>query len=456
MLMFRCAAVAVLLSLSTLAAGAENWPNWRGPRGDGSSTETNIPTQWSGEENVAWKVRIPGTGHSSPIVWDDRVFVTSCLIDEAEANAQAGKNAGKKADPKAAPVAESKPVERLLICLDRKSGKTLWTQTVLTSNLEKKHHLNSFASSTPATDGKIVYVSFLESDSPDPTKNHGNMTVAAYDLEGKLQWMVKPGVFSSTHGFCSSPVIFEDKLIVNGDHDGDSYIVALNRFDGKLVWKVSRENKTRSYVTPLIRNLAGKTQMVLSGSKSVTSYNPQNGELIWSMRGPTEQFVASMVDNGEMLFLTAGFPQHHILAIKPDGSGDVTDTHIAWRTTQNCSYVPSPIIVGDYFLVVADNGIASCYIAKTGERVWKDPSKPADDLTNGARRLGRRYSASLVSTGGLAYFLSDDGLCTVIKPGREFQVVAENNLGEATYASPAISHGQLFLRGEKHLFCIGK
>ncbi len=455
MFTFRCTAVALWLSLSTLAVGAENWPNWRGPRGDGSSTEVNIPTKWSGEENVAWKVRIPGTGHSSPIVWDDRLFVTSCSIDEAEANAQAGKNAGKKADP-SVPAPVAKPVDRLLICLDRKTGKTLWTQTVLTSNLEKKHHLNSFASSTPATDGKIVYVSFLESDSPDPAKNHGNMTVAAYDFDGKLLWMVKPGVFSSTHGFCSSPVIFEDKLIVNGDHDGDSYIVALNRNDGKLVWKVSRENKTRSYVTPLIRNLAGKTQMVLSGSKSVTSYNPHNGELIWSMRGPTEQFVASMVDNGEMLFLTAGFPQHHILAIKPDGSGDVTDTHIAWRTTQNCSYVPSPIIVGDYFLVVADNGIASCYIAKTGERVWKDPTKGEDDKTNGARRLGRRYSASLVSANGLAYFLSDDGLCTVIKPDREYNIVAENNLGEATYASPAISHGQLFLRGEKHLYCIGK
>lgn len=416
----RCSmfVVGLVIALSTLSAHAENWPNWRGPRGDGTSSESNIPTKWNGKtgENVAWKVEIPGVGHSSPVVWDDRLFITSCLSDTAE---------------------------RVLFCLDRTSGKTIWKTTVLTTPLEKKHHLNSFASSTPSTDGKVVYVTFLENTSDDEKKNRGNMTVAAYTLDGKQLWLVKPGIFSSTHGFCSSPVIYQDTLIVNGDHDGESYIVALNRENGEQRWKVAREHKTRSYVTPIIRNYAGREQLILSGSKSVCAYDPKDGEMIWNIDGPTEQFVASMVDNGKLLFMTCGFPDKHILAIKPDGTGNVTGSHIAWRTTENCSYVPSPIIVGDYFLIVADNGIGSCFRADSGERMWKE-------------RMKRRYSASLVSAGGLAYFLSDDGECTVVKPGPAYEEVSLNELGEATYASPAISHGQLYIRGEKHLFAIGK
>jgi len=406
----------VVLFFTASIASAENWPNWRGPRGDGTSTEANIPTHWSGTENIAWKVPIPGGGHSSPVVWDDRIFVTTCVDDTSQ---------------------------RLLICLDRETGKTLWSQTVVTAALEKKHHLNSFASSTPATDGKVVFVTFLENTSEDEKKNLGNMIVAAYTVDGKQLWLSKPGIFSSTHGFCSSPVLYEDLVIINGDHDGDSYLVALSRVDGQVKWKVPRAHKTRSYVTPLIRNYAGKNQLIISGSKSVCSYEPTTGKLIWNIDGPTEQFVASMVDNGRLLFMTCGFPDKHILAIRPDGEGNVTSTHIAWRTKENCSYVPSPIVVGDYFLIVADNGIASCYLADSGEMQWKE-------------RLGRRYSASLVSAGGLAYFLSDDGLCNVIKPGKEFTEVAKNELGEATYASPAISHGKIYMRGEKHLYAIGK
>lgn len=231
-------------------------------------------------------------------------------------------------------------------------------------------------------------------------------------------------------------------MIVNGDHDGDAYLVALDRATGKTVWKTPRENKTRSYVTPLVREINDAPQLILSGSKSVASYDPRSGKRIWVIDGPTEQFVASMVFNGELLFMTAGFPDHHILAIRPDGRGNITDTHIAWRTTENTSYVPSPIVVGDYFLVVADNGIASCYEAKSGQRLWKE-------------RLGRRYSASLVTAAGLVYFTSDDGLTTVVRPGPKFQAVATNELGEACYASMAISDGQIFQRGEHHLYCIG-
>lgn len=402
--------LAAVISVScVITASAENWPGWRGPRGDGTSVEQNVPTRWNGEknENIVWKTELPGSGHASAIVWGDRVFTAACLTEEQH---------------------------RVLICLDRKTGKILWQQTVVESPLEKKHKLNSWASSTPATDGELVYTTFLDGK---------DMVVSAYDFAGKLRWSSRPGPFSSTHGYCSCPVLFKDKVIVNGDHDGDSYLVALERATGKTLWKVPRENRTRSYVTPLIREIGGRTQMILSGNKCVASYDPNDGSRHWIIDGPTEQFVASMVYNGNMLFLTAGFPEYHILAIKPDGKGNVTDTHVAWRTQKGAGYVPSPVISGDYFLNVTDGGVATCFEAATGERLWME-------------RIGTHYSASLVAADGLVHFLDDNGTTTIVRPGPKLDVVAENKLGEYCYGSPAISDGQIFFRGEKHLICIGK
>ena len=246
------------------------------------------------------------------------------------------------------------------------------------------------------------------------------------------------------HGFCSSPILHKDKVIMNGDHDGDSYIVALDRTTGKTLWKVPRENKTRSYCVPLLRELAGRTQMILSGDKCVASYDPNNGSRHWIIDGPTEQFVASPVYNERagLLFVTGGFPDHHILAIKPDGKGNITKSDkIVWRTNRGVAYVPSPISEGDYFLVVSDSGVAHCFEAKSGNLMWQE-------------RLGEHH-ASLVSANGLVYFLGDNGMMNVVKPGPEFIRVAQNEIGEKAFASPAISQGQIFLRGEKHLFCIG-
>lgn len=400
-------------------ARGENWPCWRGPRGDGTSFEPHVPTQWNGPtgDNVTWSTELPGKGHSSPIVWEDRLFVTAS-VEQTKA--------------------------RRLLCLDRRRGQILWQRDVLRAPLEKRHNLNSCASGTPATDGQLVYVTFLEPDFENRNEvTPGNMVVAAYDFDGQLRWTVKPGRFASVHGFCTSPVLFEDQVLVNGDHDGDAYMAALDRQTGAVRWKIDRENQTRSYVTPLIRDIDGRTQMVFSGSKSVVSLDPRTGSRHWIIDGPTEQFVASLVYNGKLLFMTAGFPEHHILAIRPDGHGNITDTHVVWRTTQGCSYVPSPIVFGDYFLVAADNGICSCFEAANGRRLWME-------------RLGKHYSASLVSAGGLVYFLEDDGTMKLVRPGPTLEVVGENALGESCYASPAISRGQIFLRSEKHLVCIGK
>ncbi|MGD9646035.1 MAG: PQQ-binding-like beta-propeller repeat protein [Pirellulales bacterium] len=403
-------ALAILVSTCwKTSASAEEWPGWRGPRGDGTSLETGLPTEWDGGtgNQVAWKVEVPGRGHSSPIVWGDRIFVASALEDRQE---------------------------RVLCAFDRRSGQLLWQQTVLKAPLEGKHVLNSYASSTPATDGQRIYVAFLDRD---------QMAVAAYDLAGQQAWLVRPGAFSSKHGFCSCPVVFEETVIVNGDHDGDSYLVALDRRTGDTIWKVARANHTRSYCTPIIREIDGRTQMILSGDQCVASYDPRTGAQHWIIDGPTEQFVASIVDGRGLLFMTCGFPEHHILAIRPDGRGNVTDTHIAWRETKGASYVPSPIAVGPYFLVVSDGGVASCFEAESGHRAWM-------------QRLGTHYSASPVAAQGLAYFTSDGGVTQVIRPADKFELVAENQLGESCYASPAVSQGQLIFRGEKHLIAIGR
>lgn len=416
----------LLCGLSVQAVMAENWPGWRGPTGDGLSAEKDLPAVWDGEsKNLLWKVKIPGSGYSSPIVWGDRVFLTTCLPESQE---------------------------RLLICLDRKQGNTLWKKSLVTAPLETLHKFNSHSSGTPATDGKLVYAAFLEVDGatvdaknvgkPRPV-TPGEMVVVACDFDGREIWRAKPGGFLSVHGFCSCPVLYENLVILNGDHDGESYIVALDQQTGKTLWKVARDYKTRSYVTPLIREIAGRTQMVLSGSQHVASYDPVSGKELWRVDGPTEQFVASPVYDGSKFYFSAGFPTYHVLAIDPTGSGNVTDTHVIWHETNAKCYVPSPVVVGKYLFVADDHGIANCFDTESGERLWRD-------------RFGRHFSTSLVAADGLVYFLDDDGRTTVVKPGREVNIVAVNDLGEECRASPAIADGRFYFRGLKHLYCIGE
>ncbi|HEY2573029.1 MAG TPA: PQQ-binding-like beta-propeller repeat protein [Verrucomicrobiaceae bacterium] len=403
---------------------AENWPQWRGPRLDGTSHDSGFPKDCNFAQAI-WRTPLPGEGHASPIVWNDRIFTVASVAETGQ---------------------------RLLLCLDRANGSILWQSTVIKSPLEKKHGLNSHASSTPATDGEKIFTAFLDippSEQNEPgRKQHvtpGEAVVSAHDFSGKLVWQKRVGRFSSTHGFCSSPILFQDKVIVNCDHDGDGYIVALARADGRELWRIDRPNKTRSYCAPMIRELAGRPQMVLSGSKCVASYDPNNGKLIWIIDGPTEQFVASMVynDRARLLFMTGGFPEHHLLAIKPDGTGNVTDSHVAWHVVnKGVSYVPSPIAEGDYFLVVSDSGIGHCLEAATGRIVWTE-------------RMGEHH-ASLVSAEGRVLFINDKGETRLVKPGERYELLAEGNFNEKVFASPALSEGQVFVRGDKTMACLGR
>jgi len=407
----RIIPLGLLLTLASASAFAEDWPCWRGPRGDGTSLETGIPVHWDATANqhIVWKASLPYTGHSSPIVHGDHVFVTG---------------------------ADESSQKRMLLCFDRRTGQRRWEVVVDEAPLEKKHKLNSWASGTPATDGKRVYATFL---------NGKEMVVAAYTVSGEPAWKVRPGVFKSVHGYCSCPVLFEDLVIVNGDHDGDAYLVALHKDTGSIVWKTPRENRTRSYCTPIIREMAGRTQMILSGSKCVASYDPRTGNRHWILDGPTEQFVASPVENKGLIFITGGFPDKHILAIDPSGTNRLSESeHIRWRhLNKGVSYVPSPVASGACFFCVSDGGVASCYDALSGKVEWQE-------------RLGRHHSGSLVAAEDRIYFLDDDGITHVLKAGPRFEVLATNPLGEEAYSSPAISQGQILIRGAQHLFCIGQ
>jgi hypothetical protein len=399
-----------LLAVLAHTAIAEDWPTWRGPRNDGRSAEAAFPTSWSQGDNVVWRTELPGEGHASPVVFGGKIFTVAATPDTQD---------------------------RMLLCLDRTTGKVLWQQTVVKAPAEHVHRENSHASSTPACDGERVFCTFLDGT---------EVVVSAYSLGGKLLWQKRPGIFSSVHGFCSTPLPYKDKVIVNCDHDGPGYIVALSRTDGRELWRIERPNNTRSYCTPIIRQAAGRMQMVLSGSKCIASYDPDTGKQLWIVDGPTDQFVASPVysEKTGLFYITGGFPDHHIMAIRPDGSGNVTSTHVVWHhhNAQGVSYVPSPIIEGDWFLVTDDRGFAHAFDAKTGDIVWSE-------------KFGRSH-ASIVSAAGLLYFMNDAGVCRVVKPAEKFATVATNDLGEPAYASPALSNGQIFLRTDKALYCIGQ
>ncbi len=397
------------LTAATGPAHAEDWAGWRGPRADGTVADAGYPLTWNGgpdPKNVRWKTPLTGTGHSSAVVSKGRVFVTGCV----------------EADRK-----------RVLSCYDRTDGKLLWERAVLVSDLEKKHVENSFASSTPAADGERVYVTFF--DNP-------RMRVYCYDHGGNKLWEQSPGEFRSQHGFCSPPTLYGDSVIVNGDQDALAFLVALDKKTGAEKWRADRPNRTRSYCPPVVIEAAGKKQLVLTGSKCVASYDPDTGARNWIVDGPTEQFVSSVVFHDGLFLLTAGFPQHWVMAIKPGGTGNVTKTHVAWAKNKEGGYVPSPVAHAGKLYLVDDKGVASCWDAKTGERHWKE------------RLSGAGHHASAVCADGRVYLTADDGVTHVVKASTEYELLSRNPLGERVFSSPAFSDGEVFIRGSKHLFCL--
>jgi outer membrane protein assembly factor BamB len=398
-------AISVILGCSTLAP-AGDWPAWRGPTGDGVSLDVAVPLTWSATENVAWKVAVPGVGHSSPIVAAGRVYVTSCLPDTRE---------------------------RAVLCFARADGKLLWQKAAIAADIEKMHKNNTPASATPVSDGDRVWATFAAGDT---------IAVVCFTADGERKWVKGLDGFKSPHGFCGSPILVGDTLIVNGDSDGEAFLAGLDKLTGDIRWKTPRPNKTRSFSVPLLIEVGGKPQMVLAGSKSVAAFDPVNGKQLWVVDSKTDKFVATVAFSDGVVLATGTSPVSTMTGIRPDGSGNVTKTHVLWSGAKGASYVPSPLAVGKNFLVVADDGVATLVAARTGKQVWSE-------------RLGRHHDASPILVNGHALCLADDGTTFVLKPGEEFDLVRKNSLGEECHATPAVSDGQLFIRSAQHLWCIG-
>jgi len=413
----------ILCLVASGVADGGDWPGWRGgPRGDGLSDEKNIPIRIE-PQTLRWKVPIPGRGHSSPIVFGNRVILTTCIEDAT-------------------------PARRELIMLDRHDGRIVWRKTVIEARPEALHRLNSRASGTPATDGKRIFVSFLDQSPPSgpPSGKReadpGELVVAAFDFNGNRLWEKRPGPFRSVHGFCTCPVLYQDKLIINGDHDGDAFLAMMRQEDGAIVWKVKRENRLRSYCTPIVAAIGGRDQLLLSGGKTTAAYECSTGEMIWTCDGPSEQMVATLLRGHGMIYSLGGYPERHLLAIAEDGKGDVTKSHVKWKSSSAIPYVPSALLDGDLLHVVSDEGVYTCFDAKSGK-------------VHGRKRISSHVSASLVAAEGAVYILDDKGALVVIASEPKYRELAKSELGEDAFATPAIAHGCLFIRGEKHLFCLG-
>lgn len=297
---------AIFLSLfaGIMPALSQNWPCFRGPNGDGTSPEKNVPLKWDSVTDVLWKVSVPGSGYSSPVVWGDRLFLTTAFVDKQE---------------------------KALLCYDTKSGKLLWQQIILKTPFEGKHDNNGYASGTPATDGSKIYVSFLDGK---------DAVVAAYDFSGKQVWVQRPGTFFSPHGYSCSPVLFEDKVIINGDSQKDSFVAAMSKSTGKVIWKVSHERQAHSFSTPIIRKIAGKNQLIFLGNREIASYDPATGKKYWFVNGPSEDFCSSPVYNSKsgLVLVSSAWPVRSLVAVKPDGSGDVTKTHVFFPQNLACCH----------------------------------------------------------------------------------------------------------------------
>lgn len=401
-----------LPATESLAVARFDWPWWRGSARNGIAAGSEAPVSWTKTDNVVWKVPVPGRGHATPIISGQRIFIAT---------------------------ADEEQGIQSLLSFSRKSGHLMWNRAIHRGGLMHMHSKNSQASATPACDGERVYTAFI---------NDGALWVTATDLGGNVAWQKQAGVFNSEHGYASSPVLFRSFVIVAVDSRGVSYLAALHRNTGQFAWKVERGGGVSrpgdsSYGTPLVADVAGREQLILSGRSKVISYDPHSGDQFWSCDGPSETTANTVACNGDFVFVGGGYPEKALMCIRADGEGDVTDTHVAWNLKNVTAYVPTPLAVNDRLIIAHDNGTVSSFVAATGEKIW-------------TKRLGGGFSASPVLAGGNVYIPNETGTTFVFKIDDEFELLAENDLADGGFASPVFSNGQLFLRTDHHLYCIGQ
>jgi outer membrane protein assembly factor BamB len=432
------AAAALAIFPAEPAAVGGNWAQWRGPGGQGVSAEPNLAEQWSPTTNVAWKTALAGRGHSSPIVWEDRIFLTT---DEEGPVVDGARAATHMVQGKPFVHPDSVGADRRhtmkVVALDARSGRALWERTAYEGTVyDDRHKRSSYASPTPVTDGRRVYAYF------------GPEGVFCYDFDGALVWKASVGKFGTLGlGTGTSPVLYENLLILQRDEDGgeESFIVALDKDTGKEVWKTSRKVQV-SWSTPVLVQAEERIELVTSGNELIVAYDPRTGKELWRTRGLRSHAIHTPLVGEGLVILTSGFPSKRIIAIEPGGSGDITGTpHIVWTYDKGTAYVVSPILYDGLVYLVADNGILTCLDAKTGEVKYEGGRPP----------VPARFMASPVAAMGRIFLTSEDGDTFVIKAGPVHEVLRTNSVGEPVFSSLAIANGRIYVRGERHLFAIG-
>jgi outer membrane protein assembly factor BamB len=407
------ALLIVLLAGSLRIHGAaevnnNDWPQFRGPTGQGHSTETGLPIEWSESRNVVWKTPVPGRGWSSPVVADGRIWLTTATKD--------------------------KGASLRTLAYDVENGRELINVEVFhLRSADLTNSKNSHASPTPIVEGDRVYVHF------------GAQGTAALSTSGEIIWKTRLP-YESQHGNGGSPVLYGDLLVVSCDGSDDAFVAALDKRTGKTRWRASRRRPfDQAYSTPLVIRVGERDEIVSVGAYRAAAYDPETGKEIWRV-SYADGFsnVPRPVYGDGLVYIATGFQQPSLLAVRADGTGDVTKTHIAWTLRRAAPLTPSPLLVGDELYVVNDGGIATCLDAKTGEPRWIQ------------RLVGGDYSASPVLADGRIYFLSESGVATVIAPGKEFRRLATNTLDGDTLASMAIAAGSIFIRSDSDLYRIAE
>ncbi len=404
--------VLILLILPAAAVAAENWPQFRGPGGQGVSDAVGVPVEWNRTKNIVWRQPLPGNGWSSPVLQDGRIWLTTAVA------------------------ADEGPVSLRVLCVDADTGTILWNTEIAQQDPHITiHPKNSHASATPVVNGGRVYVHFASS-----------ATAAVDSDNGRIVWKTQID-YEPRHGTGSSPVLFDDLLIVNCDGEQTPFVTALDAASGQERWRTYRPDiagKPFSFSTPLLIEVNGAPQLVSPASDLVAGYDPADGRQLWIVRYPERWSVVPrpVFADGLVLVCTGYVGPAELLAIRPDGSGDVTDTHVVWRTRRFVPHNPSPVVSDGNVFLVSDRGIASCRDLQTGTLHWK-------------MRLKGNYSASPLLAEGRVYFLSESGLCTVVRAAAEPEILARNDLQERTLASPVPADGTLFLRSAEALYRIG-
>ena len=421
---------------------ADDWPHWRGPSTSGVSTETGLPVEWSAKSGVAWTAPIPGLGISSPIVWRDRVYVTSQrgsgvsrpgprLVQGADAAA-----AGEVALGRGAGSAVAGAVTFVVSAFDRATGKPAWEfSTAAAGDLPPVHEKHNLASSSPVTDGQRVYAWF------------GTGQIVAVDLSGKSVWernlAQDYGAFVINWGHASSPTVYRDTLVLLCYHEKASYLLALDTRTGATRWKVDQPAGTTSYSTPLVIEAGGRAEIVVNSSIGVAGHSLATGEQLWHFREDNRFPVPMPLQHNGVIYTSRGYRSSPFMAITPGGRGDIASSHVIWRVPSGGPYISSLVHYEGLIYMMGDVGVLTVTDAKTGERVHQE-------------RLGGVYSASPVAADGKVYLLSEDGETIVLAAGRTPRVLARNRLPARQLASPAISGGRLFIRSDDQLYAIGK